>query len=344
MISEVWLPIAIENCLYQVSTHGKIKTKIGHIMKPSDSHGYEQLKITVNEARKTFQVHTLVALTFLFNIDNKKEVNHIDGNKKNNMANNLEWVTRSENATHSIQVMKKTKKTRALLQYNEKGEFIKRFESVKYAIEETGISQWLIRDCANKKDRIYKGFMWAWEKEIDHDVDLTNFVDIPEFGKYMISKKGEIYSKCFKRLLVITTDEEGYKRIILLKIDKIQYQKLIHRLLAEIFIPNPYNLPVVNHKDGDKNNNDLLNLEWVSLSENSQHAVKTGLIKTKPVEQWLNNVLIKKYTSVQEAHRETKLDASGIVKACKGVYKTVGGYTWKYSNVNKIDQTTQEDN
>lgn len=55
--------------------------------------------------------------------------------------------------------------------------------------------------------------------------------------------------------------------------------ELLHRLLAETFIPNPDNLPCINHKDGNKLNNDLSNLEWCSYSENNKHAYRTGLKK-----------------------------------------------------------------
>lgn len=55
---------------------------------------------------------------------------------------------------------------------------------------------------------------------------------------------------------------------------------LIHRMVAEVFIPNPDNKPCVNHKDGNKHNNCVDNLEWVTYEENSQHAVKMGLIKS----------------------------------------------------------------
>ena len=71
-------------------------------------------------------------------------------------------------------------------------------------------------------------------------------------------------------------DKDGYRRVNL-KIKQKSHTKIIHRLLAEAFIPNPKNKPQVNHKDGNKKNNDLSNLEWVTLSENRQHAYDTGL-------------------------------------------------------------------
>lgn len=66
----------------------------------------------------------------------------------------------------------------------------------------------------------------------------------------------------------ITSNSDGYK---VLTIDKKKYY--IHRLVAQCFIPNPFNLPMVNHKDGDKTNNHVSNLEWVTAKENVRHAI-----------------------------------------------------------------------
>ena len=74
------------------------------------------------------------------------------------------------------------------------------------------------------------------------------------------------------RTFTKTDDGRGYDRVSL---EEKPYR--IHRLVAEAFIPNPLNLPEVNHKDGNKKNNCVENLEWVTHQENMAHAVKTGL-------------------------------------------------------------------
>ena len=87
-------------------------------------------------------------------------------------------------------------------------------------------------------------------------------------GKYMISDDGQVYSVWAKRFMKLETNWQGYKRVSLFKNDKKKHFS-IHRLVAEAFIPNPNNLPEVNHKDEDKGNNKVENLEWCDKQYNS---------------------------------------------------------------------------
>ena len=89
---------------------------------------------------------------------------------------------------------------------------------------------------------------------------------------YAITEQGEVYNNKTKRYLKHSTSNTGYLTVY---VDG--KNRLLHRLLAETFIPNPDNLPCVNHKDGNKLNNDLSNLEWCTYSHNNKHAYKTGL-------------------------------------------------------------------
>lgn len=93
---------------------------------------------------------------------------------------------------------------------------------------------------------------------------------------YMISQEGKIYSNKTKRELTGTIYNSGY-RFVRLTTEDGKKGYAIHRLVAQSFIPNPKNLPIVNHKDGNKLNNCVNNLEWVTQSENRKHAVKTHL-------------------------------------------------------------------
>lgn len=120
----------------------------------------------------------------------------------------------------------------------------------------------------------------------------------------------------------------------------------VHRLVAMAYIENPENKRCVNHKDGDKTNNDVLNLEWVTHSENMYHAFRLGLTKSpmkglfgkdnpssKEVRQYrLDGTLVATYSSAREAHDKTGICRQDICKLRNGTAKgrkTAGGYIWK---------------
>ena len=104
---------------------------------------------------------------------------------------------------------------------------------------------------------------------------MENWKDIQEFN-YQISDYGNVRNKKSGRILLNSPDKNGY-RILTLGNKGKQYNKKVHRLVAEAFIPNPLCLPEVNHKDGVKNNNVVYNLEWVSRLKNERHAYEIGL-------------------------------------------------------------------
>lgn len=108
------------------------------------------------------------------------------------------------------------------------------------------------------------------------NIEWKASVDAPHL---MISNTGLCYSNKYKRLLKLQlVGFPGYKYLSFgYKVNGLAKHFTIHRQVAKLFIPNPENKPVVNHKDGDKLNNAVENLEWATHSENSLHAVITGL-------------------------------------------------------------------
>lgn len=130
-------------------------------------------------------------------------------------------------------------------------------------------------------------------------------------GRYTIDINGDIFSylKGHKKKMaggVIDNKSRGYKTYkvtCLSKPDGGQYMLYNHRAVAEAFIPNPENKPSVNHKDGDKLNNRLENLEWVTAAENSAHASESGLLRELSEEdrvlrsdRWINSGCLSGYT------------------------------------------------
>ena len=122
----------------------------------------------------------------------------------------------------------------------------------------------------------------------------------------------------------------GYSQVGLQKYGTRKYKK-IHRLVAEAFIPNPENKKEVNHKDGNKANNCVDNLEWVTTSENQLHSYYKLKNNIKSVIQLsLNNEIIKEWESIAKVEQELKISNADICKCCKGKRKTAGGYKWRY--------------
>lgn len=105
MTNEIWKDVVGYEGLYQTSNLGRIKNYKGKIMALfDDGHGYLHLSLYKNGYGKNFKVHRIVASAFIDNPELKKTVNHIDGNKKNNNVENLEWATYSENHKHAYRI------------------------------------------------------------------------------------------------------------------------------------------------------------------------------------------------------------------------------------------------
>jgi hypothetical protein len=116
-------------------------------------------------------------------------------------------------------------------------------------------------------------------------------------GIYEVSQAGEIRNVKKRNILTQKVGKIGYPIVQLSRNNK-QTTKSVHRILAHAFLPNPFNLPTVNHIDGNKQNNSLSNLEWASYSKNNKHAYETGLknghtgrirIAAKPIEVYNEN-------------------------------------------------------
>lgn len=168
--------------------------------------------------------------------------------------------------------------------------------------------------------------------------------DIPNYiGVYKISTYGNIKSlkrstknqyKNIEKIKSTFITNSGYIAVDLFKKSRAE-RFLVHRLVAKIFIPNPNNLPQVNHIDGNKQNNNINNLEWCSNSQNMKHAYKNKLEipNRKVIMQFSKDgEFIKEWESINLASKELKINRSNIIRVCKNDTnrKIAGGFIWKY--------------
>ena len=178
------------------------------------------------------------------------------------------------------------------------------------------------------------------EKEMVNHPQDTIWKEISEFPNFEISINADIRNIRTKKLRKISIGKRGYPVCSFCKKGKL-YLRTLHTLFAKAFIPNPNNLPQINHIDGNKNNCSIENLEWCTAKQNNIHARNTGLHKSdgdKAVLQYdLEGNLIKEFKSASEASRILKISRSNICNVCnhrknqKGYeYKTYKNYIWKW--------------
>jgi hypothetical protein len=175
------------------------------------------------------------------------------------------------------------------------------------------------------------------EQNLNEEITINNFKGkkINNFSNYLISKEGQVYSTKTNKIREIEINENGYCRIRLMDGTKQGKKFYIHRLVAEAYIPNPNNYNQVNHKDLNKHNNDVNNLEWCSEAMNMQHNADNKPENSKKIFQFDlldKNKLIGTYNSIKEASEKTNTNKTSIIHCCSGKYKKAGEYIWKYAN------------
>lgn len=158
----------ISGTMYSVSNMGNIKNDLTkRILKPKkSSSGYYYIDLWVNGIVGQKSIHRLVAEYFVDNPNQYNEVNHIDEDKTNNIAINLEWCTHLQNIRHGTALQRKAQnKQIKVRQFTKDGEFIKEFNSCKEAEEFFGKSSSNISNCCRGKLKTTYGYVWKYSEE-----------------------------------------------------------------------------------------------------------------------------------------------------------------------------------
>lgn len=142
--------------------------------------------------------------------------------------------------------------------------------------------------------------------------------ELKDFPGYFITEDGKVYSTKYNKLkeLKLFKNTKGYYMISLFNNGK-KIHKLVHRLVAETYIPNPDNLPEVNHKDENKTNNHASNLEWITHHKNIIHSNCRWIWE-------IENIVtgeIKETINIKEFSRDNNLDQSHLIKTFSGKQK-----------------------
>ena len=175
---ETWKNIKGYEGLYQVSSEGRVKSleriiikKDGRkftvkerILKPAmNRYGYLIVALHAGDKQKTLTVHRLVCTAFHENLENKLCVNHINENKTDNRASNLEWCTHKENNTHGTRIARVAKAcSKPVGQYTLDSELVKVWASPCEAGKQGGFDSATISNVANGKRKTHKGFIWRY--------------------------------------------------------------------------------------------------------------------------------------------------------------------------------------
>ncbi len=143
----------------------------------------------------------------------------------------------------------------------------------------------------------------------------------PHDGKMQPVTRRGTFIKQFKA-------NSGYMCVMMSSGNRKYRNNFVHRLVAGAFLPNPHNLPEVNHKDEDKTNNRVDNLEWCERMYNVYYGDRK---KARPVIQMdMQYNAIAEYPSTREAARALGLNPHSIASVCRGLFHQTGGYRWKY--------------
>lgn len=161
----------------------------------------------------------------------------------------------------------------------------------------------------------------------------TEWREVKEYSNYEVNQLGEIRHKKRQKILKPRSNNGGYQYVNF-KINGKNTNFAVHRIVANAFIPNPNGYTEVNHKDYNKKNNCVDNLEWVSSSQNKQHSYlkqENKKSRGKAVNQYTKEgIFLKTFDSVSDAAKELGCCVAAISNCCLGRTKTSQGFRWSF--------------
>lgn len=285
-----------------------------------------------NKKYGTYRINRCVAMAFIPNPNDLPIVDHINKDCLDNNVNNLRWVSHSLSASNKGKMVMKGN---AVNQYALDGHFIKRHISFAAAGRDIGAKAQTLRRASNSKTHIYDGYMWIAEvipTLLEHEE--WKAVNYPQLSKKIhVSNMGRV--KKGTRIFQPTKEPNGYVRINLLCINGKKRMFPVHRLVAYTFL-GPREL-TVNHKNQDRADNRLSNLEYATSREQVLHSYASGTRKSGGHASRKAILLLDgdgdilvRYDSVKDAAKATGCSRHNISGVCNGVYKQINGCSFRF--------------
>lgn len=175
--------------------------------------------------------------------------------------------------------------------------------------------------------------IWKDVKDYEGLYQISNYGRVKSLARTAHSKYSDRQLK--EIIMSPKTTRFGYYAVRLCKNGK-KKDFLVHRLVAQAFIPNNFNLPQINHKDENRKNNNVENLEWCDASYNINYGNRnkkvSEKISRKVAKYDLEGNLLKVYKSMTEAQNENGIWHSEIGKCCRKISKTASNFMWEYAD------------
>ena len=340
---------------YEVSSLGRIRNKkFRYIFSDlPNCAGYICNEFCDDEGKyKTVSAHIIVARTFLGEPESDDlTVDHVNREPTDNRVVNLRWATKKQQVVNSNRSKCKPK-GQPVIQYTMDMEEIKRWSNMSAAERQLGISRSSISSVCKGKREQSGGFKWAYERQdLDGEIwkeyvpgtkfrgsveEVTDTISLKPFN-FQVSNMGRIKSP-HSHIIYGAKTSDGY-----MKYGKSQ--KFVHVMVAEVFLPNPDGKPEVNHKDKDRLNNKLENLEWATRSEQMIHSHQNNsnpnrYSTAKAVNQYdLEGKYIGEYRSIGQASKQTVCSVPCISRVCSGLSESTKGFIFKYANEDVSNRT-----
>lgn len=336
---EVWKSLEILGYpSYDISSYGNVRNNITvRLIKPTIRPcGYYRTGIIDKDGkRSTLSIHRLVAQSFIASCPGDDyTVDHIDRNPSNNYYRNLRWATKeqqNENRTRG------NGPNRPVNQYDTHGTFIRKWNTATEAgvfLEMADQGRGISKACRGERNT-YSGYIWRYSDQ----VELINgelWMSVPDYDNIYASNMGRI--KLASGVISYgSIGGSGYQRV---RLSNKQTGEIkghqVHRLVMEAFVGKMDNLQV-NHKDGNKLNNKLENLEYLTQSQNLAHAHGTNLTKqySRPVIRvTLATGERTRYSSIKTAAEFMGVSKSYIANRCHGRCQSNGkdGFYWIFGD------------